>query len=155
MYRTLLSCGVLWRARIMKTVTFSKLIRHRAPHKHASVIWAAVTLSGELSGAQDSERTPDKDRVQRLDHARPWIVLGNGERKLACLFFASNSFLHPKFVDLGLGHFRGFSTSGVGTPNVTDGHYSTWDPAKNGFCSGGIDPHLGEIWEFEFFRIDI
>ena len=83
---------------------------------------------------------------------RPLIVLGNGEKKLTCLFFASNSFLHPKFVDLGLGHFWGFPTSGGGTPDLIDGHYSPWDHEKNSFCSGGIGAHLGEICSFEFLQ---
>ena len=74
---------------------------------------------------------------------RPWIVLGDGERKLACLFFASDSFLHPKFVDLGLGHFWGFPTSGGATPDLTDGHYSPWDIEKKQFLFRGNRPPFG------------
>jgi len=79
--------------------------------------------------------------------------LATVRKKMTCLFFASYSFLVPNFVDLGLGHFRGFPTSGDLTPHLTHARYSPWEPDKNGFCSGGIGHHLGEIWAFEIFAV--
>ena len=37
-------------------------------------------------------------------------------------------------------------------PHLTTASYSPGDPEKNGFCLGGIGPHLGEIWGFEFWH---
>ena len=49
-------------------------------------------------------------------------------------------------------HFWGLPPSGVRTPDQTHVSYSPGDPEKNGFCLGGIGPHLGEIWRFEFWH---
>ena len=35
------------------------------------------------------------------------------------------------------------------------GCYRAWDAEKNSFYSGGIGPHLGEIWGFEIFDITV
>ena len=35
---------------------------------------------------------------------------------------------------------------GAFVPHLTLGDFGTRDPDKNGFCSGRIAPHLGEIW---------
>ena len=61
-------------------------------------------------------------------------------------------FLEMDFEILNMGYFRGFPTSGGGTPDLTDDHYSPWDPDKNSFCYGGIGPNLGEIWAFEILQ---
>jgi len=49
--------------------------------------------------------------------------------------------------------FGGWGIFGVWAriPNVTIASYSPCDPEKNSFCLGGIGPHLGEIWGFEFW----
>jgi len=38
------------------------------------------------------------------------------------------------------------------TPHLTTAFYSSCDLEKNGFCLGGIGPHLGEIWGFEIWH---
>jgi len=48
-------------------------------------------------------------------------------------------------------HFWGLPPSGVGTPHLTNASYSSGNPEKNGFCLGGIGPHLGEIRGFEIW----
>jgi len=51
--------------------------------------------------------------------------------------------------NLGVGALLGFWAL---TPNLTIASYSTGDREKNGFCLGGIGPHLGEIWGFEIWQ---
>ena len=48
-------------------------------------------------------------------------------------------------------HFWGLPPSGVRTPHLTHASYSSVDPEKNGFCLGGIGPHLGEVRGFEIW----
>ena len=50
------------------------------------------------------------------------------------------------FKILGVGHFVEFTPLGGLCPHLTLGDFGTRDPDKNGFCSGKIAPHLGEIW---------
>jgi len=50
---------------------------------------------------------------------------------------------------LGVGAFLGFGPTPL---KLTIASYSPGDPEKNGFCLGGIGPHLGEIWGFEFWH---
>jgi len=50
------------------------------------------------------------------------------------------------FKILGVGHFVEFTPLGAFVPHLTLGDFGTRDPDKNGFCSGRIAPHLGEIW---------
>jgi len=52
-------------------------------------------------------------------------------------------------------HFWGLTPFGVRTPHLTNASYSSVDSEKNGFCLGGIGPHLGEIWEFEIWLFDV
>jgi len=47
---------------------------------------------------------------------------------------------------LGVGHFVEFTPSGGFCPHLTFADFGPTDPDKNGFCSGGIAPHLAEIW---------
>ena len=56
---------------------------------------------------------------------------------------------------LTLGHFGPLPPSEAHSPDLTLACYSPGGPEKNGLCSGGIGPHLGEMWEIEIFRIDI
>jgi len=49
-------------------------------------------------------------------------------------------------------HFWGLPPFGVRIPHLTHVSYSSGDREKNGFCLGGIGPHLGEIWEFEIWH---
>jgi len=46
----------------------------------------------------------------------------------------------------------GFTPFGGPHPNLTLASDSTGDPEKNGFCLGGIGPHLGEIWRVEIWH---
>jgi len=50
---------------------------------------------------------------------------------------------------LGISHLRGPH------PDLTGPSYSPGGPEKNSFYSEGIDPHLGEIWNFEIFKITV
>jgi len=50
-------------------------------------------------------------------------------------------------------HFWGLPPTGARTPHLTHVSYSSGDPEKNGFCLGGIGPHLGEIWGFEIWLL--
>jgi len=43
-------------------------------------------------------------------------------------------------------HFVEFAPLGAFVPHLTYGDFGPRDPNKNGFCSGAIAPHLGEIW---------
>ena len=55
---------------------------------------------------------------------------------------------------LGWGTFGalwGFTPFGGSHPHLTHASYSSVDPEKNGFCLGGIGPHLGEICGFEIW----
>jgi len=52
-------------------------------------------------------------------------------------------------------HFWGLPPSGVRIPHLTHVSYSSGDPEKNGFCLGGIGPHLGEIWGFEIWLFGV
>ena len=47
---------------------------------------------------------------------------------------------------LGVGHFVEFTPLGAFVPHLTLADFGPRDPNKNGFCLGGIAPHLGEIW---------
>jgi len=59
-----------------------------------------------------------------------------------------------KYEFLTLGHFGPLPPCEAHTPDLTLACYSPWGPEKNSLCSGGMGPHLGEIWEFEIFTID-
>jgi len=52
-------------------------------------------------------------------------------------------------------HFGGLTPSGVRTLHLTNASCSSIDPEKNGFCLGGIGPHLGEIWGFEIWLFGV
>ena len=52
--------------------------------------------------------------------------------------------LSSKF--LWVGHFVEFAPLGAFVPHLTLADFGTRDPNKNGFCSGAIALHLGEIW---------
>ena len=52
-------------------------------------------------------------------------------------------------------HFWGLPPSGVRTPHMTRASYSSGNREKNGFCLGGIGPHLGEIRGFEFWLFGV
>jgi len=47
---------------------------------------------------------------------------------------------------LGVGHFVEFTPLGAFVPHLTLVDFGPRDPDKFSFCSGGIAPHLGEIW---------
>jgi len=53
------------------------------------------------------------------------------------------------------GALVGFTPFGGPHPHLTHASYSSGDPEKNGFCLGGIDPHLGEIWGFEIWLFGV
>jgi len=53
----------------------------------------------------------------------------------------------------GFGAVWGTPTYGAHIPDLTGPGYSPGGPEKNSFYSEGIDPHLGEIWNFEIFNI--
>ena len=46
----------------------------------------------------------------------------------------------------GRGTFSISPPWGAPFPHLTLGNFGPGDPDKNGFCSGAIAPHLGEIW---------
>ena len=46
----------------------------------------------------------------------------------------------------GVALFRVRPLGGAPFPHLTLGDFGPRDPDKNGFCSGAIAPHLGEIW---------
>ena len=54
---------------------------------------------------------------------------------------------------MGFGAVWGSPPYGAHTPELTGPSYSPGGPEKNSFYSEGIDPHLGEIWNFEIFNI--
>ena len=55
----------------------------------------------------------------------------------------------------GLGSVWGSPPYGAHTPDLTSPSYSPSGSEKNSFYSGGIGPHLGEIWGFEIFNISV
>jgi len=57
--------------------------------------------------------------------------------------------------NLGFGAVWGCPPYGAHTPDLTNPSYSPMGPEKNTFYSGAIGPHLGEIWNFEFFNITV
>ena len=56
---------------------------------------------------------------------------------------------------MGFGALWGSPPNGAHTPDLTRPSYSPGGPEKNSFYSGAIDPHLGEIWNFEIFDITV
>ena len=52
-------------------------------------------------------------------------------------------------------HFGGFTPFGGLHPHLTHASYSSVDREKNGFCLGGIGPHLGEVWGFEIWLFGV
>ena len=47
-----------------------------------------------------------------------------------------------------MGHFLDFTPLGGSLPHLILGDFGPRDPDRNVFCSGGITPHLGELWGF-------
>ena len=60
-----------------------------------------------------------------------------------------------KTSKLGFWGSLGISPYGAHTPDLTGPSYSPSGSEKNSFYSGGIGPHLGEIWGFEIFNITV
>ena len=57
--------------------------------------------------------------------------------------------------NLRFGAVWGSPPYGAHTPDLTGPSYSPSGSEKNSFYSGGIGPHLGEIWNFEIFNITV
>ena len=79
----------------------------------------------------------------------------NCSRKVENHFVGSWSKMRKNTRNWGFGAVWGSPPYGAQTPDLTGPCYSPGGPEKNSFYSGGIGPHLGEIWGFEIFNIAV